>query len=96
MPGLCYVIPREIFCRECGFKSMTTSPDDSDLCAVCLERACSVAAEGLVSLPLVSNNYSMSVFFFSYVLCEEMGRRFSISSVQPLTFHHQLQDSNMI
>ncbi|EXC15955.1 E3 ubiquitin-protein ligase XBAT33 [Morus notabilis] len=32
--------------RECGFKSMTTSSDDSDLCAVCLERACSVAAEG--------------------------------------------------
>ncbi|KAH7537991.1 hypothetical protein FEM48_Zijuj03G0151900 [Ziziphus jujuba var. spinosa] len=32
--------------RECGFKSMTTLSDDSDICAVCLERACSVAAEG--------------------------------------------------
>ncbi|KAL5537774.1 hypothetical protein UlMin_045787 [Ulmus minor] len=32
--------------RECGFKSTTASSDDADLCAVCLERACSVAAEG--------------------------------------------------
>ncbi|PON66446.1 Cdk-activating kinase assembly factor [Trema orientale] len=32
--------------RECGFKSMAASSDDSDVCAVCLERACSVAAEG--------------------------------------------------
>ncbi|KAM6586977.1 hypothetical protein CsatA_009582 [Cannabis sativa] len=33
--------------RECGFKSVAaTSSDDSDLCAICLERTCSVAAEG--------------------------------------------------
>ncbi|TQD88000.1 hypothetical protein C1H46_026423 [Malus baccata] len=32
--------------RECGFKSVTTSTDDTDTCAVCLERPCSVAAEG--------------------------------------------------
>ncbi|KAK4350824.1 hypothetical protein RND71_030137 [Anisodus tanguticus] len=34
------------FCRECGLQSSATSSDDSDTCAVCLERACSVAAEG--------------------------------------------------
>ncbi|XP_039046487.1 E3 ubiquitin-protein ligase XBAT33-like [Hibiscus syriacus] len=32
--------------RECGLQSSTTSSDDSDTCAVCLERACNVAAEG--------------------------------------------------
>ncbi|KAF3945247.1 hypothetical protein CMV_011869 [Castanea mollissima] len=32
--------------RECGLQSSTTSSDDTDVCAVCLERACSVAAEG--------------------------------------------------
>ncbi|XVE58586.1 hypothetical protein DITRI_Ditri04bG0181500 [Diplodiscus trichospermus] len=32
--------------RECGLPSSTTSSDDADTCAVCLERACSVAAEG--------------------------------------------------
>nr|XP_010919261.1 probable E3 ubiquitin-protein ligase XBOS33 isoform X1 [Elaeis guineensis] len=32
--------------RECGLQSSTASSDDGDLCAVCLERACSVAAEG--------------------------------------------------
>ncbi|GMY07111.1 E3 ubiquitin-protein ligase XBAT33 [Fagus crenata] len=32
--------------REFGLHSSTTSPDDADVCAVCLERACSVAAEG--------------------------------------------------
>lgn len=32
--------------RDCGLQSSGTSPDDSDTCAVCLERACSVAAEG--------------------------------------------------
>ncbi|PPR89216.1 hypothetical protein GOBAR_AA31458 [Gossypium barbadense] len=31
--------------RECGLQSSTTSSDDVDTCAVCLERACSVAAE---------------------------------------------------
>lgn len=37
---------RGIFCRECGFKSMGVTSDDGDTCAVCLERVCSVAAEG--------------------------------------------------
>ncbi|KAH7557600.1 hypothetical protein JRO89_XS11G0188100 [Xanthoceras sorbifolium] len=31
--------------RECGLQSSTASTDDADTCAVCLERACSVAAE---------------------------------------------------
>lgn len=48
---------------------MTTSSDDSDLCAVCLERACSVAAEGSFLLPLVTKyNYVMLVSFFPYLL----------------------------
>ncbi|XP_020093555.1 probable E3 ubiquitin-protein ligase XBOS33 [Ananas comosus] len=32
--------------RECGLQFSTACSDDSDLCAVCLERACAVAAEG--------------------------------------------------
>ncbi|XP_044506043.1 E3 ubiquitin-protein ligase XBAT33-like [Mangifera indica] len=32
--------------RECGLQSPTISSEDADTCAVCLERACSVAAEG--------------------------------------------------
>ncbi|KAG7017129.1 E3 ubiquitin-protein ligase XBAT33, partial [Cucurbita argyrosperma subsp. argyrosperma] len=32
--------------RECGFKSMGVTSDDGDTCAVCLERVCSVAADG--------------------------------------------------
>ncbi|XP_044467219.1 E3 ubiquitin-protein ligase XBAT33-like isoform X2 [Mangifera indica] len=32
--------------RECVLQSSTTSSDDADTCAVCLERACTVAAEG--------------------------------------------------
>ncbi|KAK2653806.1 hypothetical protein Ddye_013662 [Dipteronia dyeriana] len=32
--------------REFGLQSSTASSDDADTCAVCLERACSVAAEG--------------------------------------------------
>ncbi|XP_022995732.1 E3 ubiquitin-protein ligase XBAT33-like isoform X1 [Cucurbita maxima] len=32
--------------RECGFKSMGATSDEGDTCAVCLERVCSVAAEG--------------------------------------------------
>lgn len=32
-------------CREFGLPTIS-SVDDSDLCAVCLERSCSVAAEG--------------------------------------------------
>ncbi|XP_026409309.1 E3 ubiquitin-protein ligase XBAT33-like [Papaver somniferum] len=32
--------------RECGLQSSSASADDSDVCAVCLEKACTVAAEG--------------------------------------------------
>ncbi|ONK59200.1 uncharacterized protein A4U43_C08F4010 [Asparagus officinalis] len=32
--------------RECRFRSLTASSDENDLCAVCLENACSVAAQG--------------------------------------------------
>ncbi|KAK8583500.1 hypothetical protein V6N13_108858 [Hibiscus sabdariffa] len=32
--------------RECGLQSPTTSLEDAETCAVCLERQCSVAAEG--------------------------------------------------
>ncbi|TKY45135.1 E3 ubiquitin-protein ligase XBAT33 [Spatholobus suberectus] len=32
--------------RECGLQSTTTSSNEIDVCAVCLERQCSVAAEG--------------------------------------------------
>ncbi|XP_058085924.1 E3 ubiquitin-protein ligase XBAT33-like [Magnolia sinica] len=32
--------------RESGLQSSTSSSDDNDTCAVCLERSCSVAAEG--------------------------------------------------
>ncbi|KAJ7969994.1 E3 ubiquitin-protein ligase XBAT33-like [Quillaja saponaria] len=32
--------------RECGLQSSATSSDEIDLCAVCLEKECSVAAEG--------------------------------------------------
>ena len=33
-------------CREFGLQYSLPSVDDSDLCSVCLERSCSVAAEG--------------------------------------------------
>lgn len=39
------IIHISIPCRESGLHSSIDS-DDNDLCAVCLERACSVAAEG--------------------------------------------------
>nr|GEW28752.1 E3 ubiquitin-protein ligase XBAT33 [Tanacetum cinerariifolium] len=32
--------------RECGLQSSATLSDDTDICAVCLERTCTVAAEG--------------------------------------------------
>ncbi|KAI4340870.1 hypothetical protein MLD38_025668 [Melastoma candidum] len=32
--------------RECGLQSSTISSDDMDTCSVCLERVCTVAAEG--------------------------------------------------
>lgn len=33
-------------CRDCGLQSAATSSSEVDVCAVCLERSCSVAAEG--------------------------------------------------
>ena len=33
-------------CREFGLQHTVPSVDDNDLCSVCLERSCSVAAEG--------------------------------------------------
>lgn len=41
-------------------QSSATSSDDSDTCAVCLERACSVAAEGL-------NHYPFQFDFVQYM-----------------------------
>ena len=35
-----------MLCREFGLQHTVSSVDESDLCAVCLERSCSVAAEG--------------------------------------------------
>ncbi|XP_052186257.1 E3 ubiquitin-protein ligase XBAT33 [Diospyros lotus] len=32
--------------RECGLQCSTTCSDDAEICAVCLERACTIAAEG--------------------------------------------------
>ncbi|KAK4385016.1 UNVERIFIED_CONTAM: E3 ubiquitin-protein ligase XBAT33 [Sesamum radiatum] len=32
--------------RECGLQFSASASDDADICAVCLERACTVAAEG--------------------------------------------------
>ncbi|KAG8390301.1 hypothetical protein BUALT_Bualt01G0069400 [Buddleja alternifolia] len=32
--------------RDCGSRFLATASDDADICAVCLERACFVAAEG--------------------------------------------------
>ncbi|XP_051138233.1 E3 ubiquitin-protein ligase XBAT33-like [Andrographis paniculata] len=32
--------------RECGLQHTPSAPDDAEICAVCLERVCTVAAEG--------------------------------------------------
>lgn len=39
-------------CREFGLQHTTPSIDDNDLCSVCLERSCSVAAEGGTTITL--------------------------------------------
>lgn len=44
-----YLYIGDLFCRDCGLHSSVTS-DDTDTCAVCLERACTVSAEGLFFL----------------------------------------------
>lgn len=44
-------------CREYGLQSSATPSDDADTCAVCLERTCSVAAEG----PLFFCSFNLSL-----------------------------------
>jgi hypothetical protein len=45
-------------CREFGLQHTIPSVDDSDLCAVCLERSCSVDAEGAyIVTPLLRCNW---------------------------------------
>lgn len=55
-------------CRECGLLSLTTSSsDDADTCAVCLERACTVAAEGLFFLSLIFiYSVTLSIIYDEY------------------------------
>lgn len=58
-------------CRECGLQSSAAS-DDSDTCAVCLEKACTVAAEGLhcvCCVCVVGGLYraNFTALFFSFV-----------------------------
>lgn len=48
------------FCREYGLLSSATNSDEAEICAVCLERACTLAAEGLLFLP---NNAVCFIFF---------------------------------
>lgn len=47
-----YLYIGELLCRDCGLHSSVTS-DDTDTCAVCLEKACTVSAEGLFFLSCV-------------------------------------------
>lgn len=37
------------FCRDCGWRSVDSVPLDADPCSVCLERRCTVAADGKLS-----------------------------------------------
>lgn len=37
-------------CRECGLQFSGTASDDAEICAVCLEKTCNVAAEGILSV----------------------------------------------
>lgn len=67
-------------CRECGLQSTTTSSNEVDACAVCLERQCSVAAEGTefylldICLKYICLRFCMRIFdelqFFSKVMKE--------------------------
>lgn len=49
--------------REFGLQSSATS-DDTDFCAVCLERQCTVAAEGLLFLLLLLSFCHFKVFVY--------------------------------
>lgn len=53
------------FCREYGLLSSATNSDEAEICAVCLERACTLAAEGLLFL-------SLTMQFVSYFLSKIM------------------------
>lgn len=47
------LLPITYFCnclphgRDCGWRSVDPAPVDADPCSVCLERRCTVAAEGM-------------------------------------------------
>jgi hypothetical protein len=47
-----YIFYLMCICREFGLQHTTPSIDDNDLCSVCLERSCSVAAEGGTTITL--------------------------------------------
>jgi hypothetical protein len=56
-------------CREFGLQHTIPSVDDSDLCAVCLERSCSVDAEGAyIVTPLLRCNW-VTLFTISWDGC---------------------------
>lgn len=40
------------YCRDYGLQPSASASDDAEICAVCLERACTIAAEGAL-LPLL-------------------------------------------
>lgn len=55
-------------CREYGLQSSATSSDDADTCAVCLERTCTVGAEGT----LFFCSFNLSLFsHHTYALLEQ-------------------------
>ncbi|XP_068651437.1 E3 ubiquitin-protein ligase XBAT33-like isoform X1 [Aristolochia californica] len=57
--------------REYGLQSSTASSDDSDICAVCLERACSVSAEGCAHKLCV--RCALYLCSTSNITCETVG-----------------------
>lgn len=50
--------------RDCGWRSVDPAPVDADPCSVCLERRCTVAAEGTFALP---GSVSRGMIFFFFV-----------------------------
>ena len=48
-------------CRECGWRNNDSLPTCEDACVVCLERKCTVAAEGML-LSIVSS-FQFSIMF---------------------------------
>ncbi|KAL6976078.1 RING-type E3 ubiquitin transferase [Sarracenia purpurea var. burkii] len=47
--------------RECRLQSSTTCSDDAEICAVCLERICTVATEGYPAHMLVAQPTALVV-----------------------------------